>query len=63
MNEKNSLAGFRHGLSRYGDALHDRWYSAEEALAYGFVDEIATRFADVMPPLTRRTIGLTAEGA
>jgi ATP-dependent Clp protease protease subunit len=47
----------------FEDSLHDRWYSAEEALAYGFVDEIVSAFADVLPPLTRRTSGLTAEGA
>lgn len=47
----------------FEDSLHDRWYSSEEALAYGFIDEIATGFAAVLPPLTRRTIGLTAEGA
>lgn len=47
----------------FEDSLHDRWYSAEEALAYGFVDEIVSAFADVLPPLTRRSIGLTAEGA
>lgn len=47
----------------FEDSLHDRWYSADDALAYGFIDEIATGFASVLPPLTRRTIGLTAEGA
>ena len=47
----------------FEDSLHDRWYSSEEALAYGFIDEITTGFAAVLPPLTRRTIGLTAEGA
>jgi ATP-dependent Clp protease protease subunit len=47
----------------FEDSLHDRWYSAEEALDYGFVDEIVSAFADVLPPLTRRAIGLTAEGA
>ncbi|MFI6450614.1 branched-chain amino acid ABC transporter permease [Streptosporangium amethystogenes] len=27
MNQKNSLAGFRDGLGRFGDAMHDRWLS------------------------------------
>ncbi|WP_336629073.1 MULTISPECIES: ClpP family protease [unclassified Microbacterium] len=47
----------------FEDSLHDRWYSAEEALAYSFIDEIATRFAAVLPPITRRSVGLTAQGA
>jgi ATP-dependent Clp protease protease subunit len=47
----------------FEDSLHDRWYSAEEALAYGFIDEIATDFAAILPPVTRRSIGLTAQGA
>ncbi|MBS1699960.1 MAG: ATP-dependent Clp protease proteolytic subunit [Actinobacteria bacterium] len=47
----------------FEDSLHDRWFSAEEARAYGFVDEIATGFAAVLPPITRRTVGLTAQGA
>lgn len=47
----------------FEDSLHDRWYSAEEALAYGFIDEITTDFAAVLPRLSRRSIGLTAEGA
>ncbi|MEU0483527.1 branched-chain amino acid ABC transporter permease [Streptosporangium sp. NPDC006013] len=27
MNQKNSLAGIRNGLGRFGDAMHDRWLS------------------------------------
>jgi len=47
----------------FEDSLHDRWYSAEEALAYGFIDGIATEFAVILPRFARRSIGLTAEGA
>ncbi|MDR2320843.1 ClpP family protease [Microbacterium sp. NPDC089698] len=47
----------------FEDSLHDRWYSADEALAYGFIDEITTDFAAVLPRPSRRSIGLTAEGA
>lgn len=47
----------------FEDSLHDRWYSAEEALAYGFIDEITADFAAVLPRPSRRRIGLTAEGA
>lgn len=31
------------------DSLRDRWYSAAEALDYGFVDEIVASFDDVVP--------------
>lgn len=49
----------------FEDSLHDRWYSAEEALEYGFIDEITTEFATIMPRPARRAVGLTAvpEGA
>ena len=33
----------------FEDSLRDRWYSAQEALDYGFVDEIVTSYADVVP--------------
>ncbi|HET6151644.1 MAG TPA: ATP-dependent Clp protease proteolytic subunit [Marmoricola sp.] len=41
----------------FADSLHDRWYSAPEALDYGFVDRIVASFADVAPPI-RRQLGL-----
>lgn len=51
----------------FDDSLHDHWYSAEEALAYGFIDEITSSFPAIMPEPARRTIGLspvpTTEGA
>ncbi|WP_295010822.1 ClpP family protease [uncultured Microbacterium sp.] len=47
----------------FEDSLHDRWFSAVEALEYGFVDAIADDLAQILPAPTRRTIGLTAEGA
>ena len=38
------------GLERvFEDSLRDRWYSAAEALDYGFVDEIVAGFDDVVP--------------
>lgn len=41
------------------DSRRDRWFTAEEARAYGFVDHIVERAADVLPgPL--RPIGLGA---
>jgi ATP-dependent Clp protease, protease subunit len=37
----------------FEDSLHDHWYTAQEALTYGFVDAIVTRFDQVVP--RRRT--------
>ncbi|GAB3995388.1 ATP-dependent Clp protease proteolytic subunit [Glycomyces albus] len=48
-------AGFR-GL------LHDRWYTADEAIEYGFVDAIVSAFDEVAPH-ARRRLGFPAEGA
>ncbi|GAA3648145.1 ATP-dependent Clp protease proteolytic subunit [Nocardioides ginsengisoli] len=45
----------------FEDSLHDRWYSAEQALDYGFVDEIVASFDAVVPP-HRRTAGLGTFG-
>ncbi|MCA0293706.1 MAG: ATP-dependent Clp protease proteolytic subunit [Actinobacteria bacterium] len=39
------------------DSRRDRWFSASEALAYGFVDHIITSLEDVLPGRSR-TIGL-----
>jgi ATP-dependent Clp protease protease subunit len=41
------------------DARHDHWYTAAEALDYGFVDAIASSFAEVMPS-RKRPFGLRA---
>ncbi|MBW9216274.1 ATP-dependent Clp protease proteolytic subunit [Mumia sp. zg.B53] len=41
----------------FEDSLHDRWYTAPEALAYGFVDHVVDRFDQVMPA-RRRTVGI-----
>ncbi len=45
----------------FEDSLHDHWYSAEEARAYGFVDEIVSSIDAVMPK-RRVRIGLGGEG-
>ena len=37
----------------FEDSLHDRWYTAREAIAYGFIDGVAFTFDEVRPP--RRT--------
>ena len=40
------------------DSLRDRWFSAGEALAYGFIDHIVERVDDVRPVAARRRAGL-----
>jgi ATP-dependent Clp protease protease subunit len=42
----------------FEDSLHDRWYSAEQALDYGFVDAIVGSFEDILPQ--RRATGFLA---
>jgi ATP-dependent Clp protease protease subunit len=37
----------------FDDSLHDRWYTAEEARTYGFVDHIVESFDQVMPAPAR----------
>ena len=44
------------------DSLHDRWFSAEEALAYGFIDEIVTSF-DLLAPTHRHPVGIGLQPA
>lgn len=43
----------------FNDSLRDRWYTAEEALEYGFIDEIVREFEAIMPE-RHRPLGLTA---
>ncbi|GCD98544.1 ClpP family protease [Embleya hyalina] len=38
----------------FEDSLHDRWYTAREALDYGFVDAIVADFAEIAPRGPRR---------
>ncbi|QKW38201.1 ATP-dependent Clp protease proteolytic subunit [Actinomadura sp. NAK00032] len=48
----------------FEDSLHDRWYTAREALEYGFIDSIVSTFDEIAPP-TPRPVGLRvhSEGA
>jgi len=48
----------------FEDSLHDRWYTASEALDYGFIDAVVTSFDEIAPP-ERPSIGLSfaTEGA
>jgi ATP-dependent Clp protease protease subunit len=41
----------------FEDSLHDRWYTAQEALDYGFIDTIVSDFAQITPH-RRRPAGL-----
>lgn len=43
----------------FEDSQHDRWYTAEQALDYGFIDHIVSDFEQVMPE-RRHPIGLGA---
>ncbi|GAA3656569.1 ClpP family protease [Microbacterium marinilacus] len=45
----------------FEDSLHDHWYTAAEALDYGFIDGIVQGFHEVMPQ-QRSRIGLSADG-
>lgn len=46
----------------FEDSRHDHWYSAAEALEYGFIDAIADSFGQVMPS-KKRPFGLRAGSA
>jgi ATP-dependent Clp protease protease subunit len=41
----------------FEDSRHDHWYTAPEALDYGFIDAIAETFASLLPT-RRRPFGL-----
>ena len=40
------------------DSLRDRWFTAAEALDYGFVDAVATDLEDLRPGGRRATVGI-----
>ena len=40
------------------DAVRDRWFTAEEARAYGFVDEILSDVSAVTPARLARPLGM-----
>lgn len=42
----------------FEDSLHDRWYTAQQALDYGFIDGIVAEFGQVVPR-RRRPAGLS----
>ncbi|MFI0405796.1 ClpP family protease [Actinomadura sp. 3N508] len=48
----------------FEDSLHDRWYTAREALEYGFIDAIVSDFDEVVPTSHRPIgLGIPSEGA
>jgi len=44
----------------FEDSLHDRWYTAQEAREYGFIDAIVDSFDDIAPRGRQRQFGLRA---
>jgi len=40
------------------DVGRDRWFDAEEARRYGFVDHVVSSLEEIRPALRNRTIGL-----
>ena len=42
----------------FDDSLHDRWFTAEQAKDYGFIDHIVDSFGQIVPE--RRRIGISA---
>ncbi len=46
----------------FEDSLHDRWYTAAEAMEYGFVDAIVSNF-DEIAPRSHRRFGLGVQPA
>ena len=46
----------------FADSLHDRWYTADQAQEYGFIDEIVDSIAQISPR-RRARVGLGAVAA
>ncbi|MGH3432806.1 MAG: ClpP family protease [Thermocrispum sp.] len=44
----------------FTDSLHDRWFSAEQARDYGFIDHIVDDFGQVEGPLRKNKFGIGA---
>ena len=42
----------------FEDSLHDRWFTAQQAKDYGFIDHIVDSFAQIVPE--RRRMGISA---
>lgn len=44
------------------DSLRDRWYTAEQAVAYGFIDRVVDGFDEMFPSVERPLTGLQVTG-
>ena len=44
----------------FEDSLRDRWFTAEQAKDYGFVDHIVSSFEAIAPRARRHPVGLTS---
>jgi ATP-dependent Clp protease protease subunit len=44
----------------FTDSLHDRWFTAEQARAYGFIDHVAGQFDQIVPMHRHFGIGVPA---
>ena len=42
----------------FEDSQHDRWFTAQQAKDYGFIDQIVDSFGQVVPE--RKRIGISA---
>lgn len=47
----------------FEDSLHDRWYTAEQAREYGFIDAVVSGFDDIVPSARDRAGFRASEGA
>ncbi len=46
----------------FADSLRDRWYTAQEAVEYGFVDEVVDDFAAIVPRGSRTGFEMPSGG-
>jgi ATP-dependent Clp protease protease subunit len=47
----------------FEDSLHDHWYTAHEALEYGFIDAVTSSFDQITPRARERAGFAASEGA
>ncbi|MDS2173872.1 ATP-dependent Clp protease proteolytic subunit [Nesterenkonia sp. CL21] len=45
----------------FEDSLRDTWFTAAEAVDYGFVDAVVADFSAIIPRARRRPVGLTSQ--
>lgn len=47
----------------FEDSLHDHWYTAEEALDYGFIDSIVQSFGEIAPSSNAKGAGFAVSSS